>query len=165
VGTLRRAESDVLVYWGAVDDPVLAARPTIGYLDRVLLVARGHRLARRVRSQLTSWRVSGYPSGPPTFPGALMDAFVPLTTPSGQPTPRAEPVRSFHEMMSLVARGRMVHPTVTGVTLGRREDIVAVPLTGLPPIPLGLVWRTAHENARIRALADVAKRLHPPGMI
>jgi hypothetical protein len=53
----------------------------------------------------------------------------------------------------------MVHPTVTGVALARRDDIVAVPLAGLPPVPLGLIWRTAHENARIRALTDVASRL------
>jgi DNA-binding transcriptional LysR family regulator len=158
-GPLRRGESDVLVYWGAVDDPVLTAGPVIGYLDRVLLVARGHRLAGRAQvsaDELAGERVA---QRPPTFPEALMDAMVPSFTPSGQPIPRTESVHSFHEMMSLVARGRMVHPTVTGVALARRDDIVAVPLAGLPPVPLGLIWRTAHENARIRALTDVASRL------
>ena len=33
---------------------------------------------------------------------------------------------------------------------------MAVPLTGLPPLPLGLIWCTAHENARIRAPAAAA---------
>jgi hypothetical protein len=29
----------------------------------------------------------------------------------------------------------------------------------LPPVPLGLVWWAAHENTRIRVLAETARRL------
>jgi hypothetical protein len=35
----------------------------------------------------------------------------------------------------------------------RRDDIVLVPIIGLPPIRLGLIWRSACYSARIRALA------------
>jgi hypothetical protein len=61
--------------------------------------------------------------------------------------------------MSLVARGRIVHPTMSGVEMFGRADITLVPLTGLPPMPIGLVWCTAHENARIRALAATAESI------
>lgn len=50
-------------------------------------------------------------------------------------------------------------------TAGRRrtgDNIVLVPIRDLPPLPLGLIWRTAHENARIRALAEVASHLASP---
>lgn len=160
---LRRGESDVLVYWLSVGEPDLTAGPVIGYLDRVLLVARRHRLAGRVAVPVDELAREQVLQRPPPLPPSVMDALVPPFTSSGQPIPRTERARSFHEMMSLVARGRMVHPTASGVVLARRDDIVAVPLTGLLPIPLGLIWCKAHENARIRALAEVARSiLHDP---
>jgi hypothetical protein len=128
----------------------------ITWLDRVLLVARGHRLAARESVSAEELAHERVFQQPPSFPPAVMDAISPPVTPSGRPIPRTEPIRSFHEVLSLVARGRMVHPTVTGAFPYRRDDIVAVPLHDLPPLPLGLVWCTAHENARIRALAAIA---------
>jgi hypothetical protein len=41
------------------------------------------------------------------------------------------------------------------------DRIVLVPIHDLPPIPLGLIWSTAHENGRIRALAQTAHGLTP----
>ena len=61
-------------------------------------------------------------------------------------------------MQDEIARGRSVHPTLANVVLFRRDDIVLVPIDGLPPLPLGLIWCTGHENARIRALADTARQ-------
>jgi hypothetical protein len=40
-----------------------------------------------------------------------------------------------------------------------RDDITLVPITDLAPLPLGLIWVTAHDNARIRALAETARSL------
>jgi hypothetical protein len=65
----------------------------------------------------------------------------------------------FHEYLTLVARGRIVHPTVESVPLLGREDIVLVPFHDLPALALGLIWCSAHENGRIRALADDARCL------
>jgi hypothetical protein len=61
-------------------------------------------------------------------------------------------------MQDEIARGHSVHPTLANVVLFRRDDIVLVPIDGLPPLPLGLIWCTGHENARIRALADTARK-------
>ena len=41
--------------------------------------------------------------------------------------------------------------------MARRDGILSIPLDGLPPVPVGLIWSKAHENARIRALAQVAR--------
>jgi hypothetical protein len=61
-------------------------------------------------------------------------------------------------MQDEIARGRSVHPTLADVVLFRRDDIVLIPIEGLPPLPLGLIWCTGHEHARIRALADTARQ-------
>ena len=61
-----------------------------------------------------------------------------------------------------IASGRCVMPTVAGIARwAGRDDIVQVPVTGLPPIPLGLIWVAAQENATIRALAQVALEIGP----
>ena len=91
-------------------------------------------------------------------------AIVPARTPSG---PRVllhpEPMLSLAEVIGLVARGHAVHPTVPRLQrLAHRDDLVFVPSTDLPPLSLGLVWRTATENARIRAFADVCRAIGPP---
>ena len=56
-------------------------------------------------------------------------------------------------------RGRIVHPTSSTVPIFNRDDIVLVPIEGLPPIPLGLVWCTSRDNPRIRALNEVARSM------
>jgi hypothetical protein len=58
-----------------------------------------------------------------------------------------------------VARGRIVHPTSSTVPIFNRDDVVLIPITDLPPLPLGLVWCTSRENPRIRALNDVARSM------
>jgi DNA-binding transcriptional LysR family regulator len=154
---LRAGESDVLMYWNCADEPDLTVGPVLAWLDRVLLVGRGHRLAGRDSVPAEELAGEQVLQSPPSLPPAIRDAMIPPFTPSGRPIPRTEePSTSLHGVLSLVARGHMVHPTVTGVVMFRRDDIVAVPLTGLPPVPLGLTWCTAYENARIRALAAAA---------
>ena len=70
----------------------------------------------------------------------------------------AHDTRSLHEIWALAARGLIVHPTVASTAhVLRRDDIVLVPIIGLPPILLGLIWR----NARYSALATTARSIHP----
>ena len=95
---------------------------------------------------------------PASFPANFFDVLVPATTPSGREIRRSHPASSYHEVLSLIALGRVVHPTVRSLPV-LRDDIRLIPITDLPPLSLGLIWRTAHRNARILALADVASRL------
>jgi hypothetical protein len=77
------------------------------------------------------------------------------------PVPGSEGRLTF-EILSLVARGRIVHPTSSTVPIFGRDDIILIPIDDLPPIPLGLVWCTSRENPRIRALDDVARSMITP---
>jgi len=54
-----------------------------------------------------------------------------------------------------------VHPTSSMVPIFSRDDILLIPIDDLPPLPLGLVWRTSRENPRIRALNEIAGAMTP----
>ena len=87
---------------------------------------------------------------------------MPANTPSGKPIPPTHDTCSHHETWALAARGLIVHPTVASTAqLLRRDDTVLVPITGLPPIRPGLIWRSACHSARIRALATTARSNYP----
>ena len=98
---------------------------------------------------------------PPPFPAALYDAILPPRTPSGRPIARTQPVRSINEIAAHVAHGRIVHVTMTGIPVFARDDAVLIPIQDLAPTPLGLIWSTARENAKIRALGEVARTIGP----
>jgi len=157
---LRRGELDVLVNWLAVDEPDLTAGPVLEQRDRVLAVACGDPFA--ARSSVTLEDLADREVALMPFPPALYDAIIPPRTPSGRVIRRTQPVRSIHELVALVARGQIVHPTASGIPMFARDDIALIPISDLPPLPLGLIWCTAHDSARIRALAQTARSMRPP---
>jgi DNA-binding transcriptional LysR family regulator len=159
---LRRGELDVLVNWLAVDEPDLTVGPVLEDRSRVLAVASGDPLAGRPSVSVEDLADREVALMTPPFPPALYDAIIPPRTPSGRIIPRTQPVHGIHELVALVARGQIVHPTASGIPMFARDDIALVPLTGLPPLPLGLIWVTAHDNARIQALAETVRSLRKP---
>ena len=159
---LRREDIDVLVSFLVVDEPDLTAGPMIEYRDRVLIVGHGHRLAARESVSVEDLGDEEVRQKAPTVPAALFDAIVPPVTPSGRPIRRTYPWTDDEDVLMAVARGRIVHPGMAGLPLTTRPDFVQVPVRDLPPIPVGLIWRAAHENARIRALAAAARAICPP---
>jgi DNA-binding transcriptional LysR family regulator len=160
---LRRGDIDVLCNWLAVDEPDLTAGAAFAYYPRALAVAATHHLAGRTTVSVEELAGEEVASLPPTIPPAVYDLIVPPCTPSGRPIRRTHPVQTIHEILSLVARGRIVHPTSSTVPIFSRDDIILIPIDDLPPIPLGLVWCTSRENPRIRALDEVARSMiNPP---
>src|SRR5580704_17052087 len=156
---LRRGDIDVLCNWLAVDEPDLTAGAAFASYPRALAVAATHRLARQHTVSIEDLASEDVALLPPTIPSAVYDLIVPPRTPSGHPIRRTQPVQTIHEILSLVARGRIVHPTISTVPIFNRDDIVLISIESLPPIPLGLVWRTSRENPRIRALNEVARSM------
>jgi DNA-binding transcriptional LysR family regulator len=154
---LRTGEIDVLVCWLVLNQPGLTLGPAIASYGRVLAVADDHPLAGEESVPVEV--LADYPVPNWEFVGMAIQvrqAMVPAWTPSGRPVRvHPTPVRTVSEAVSLVARKQAVLPTVS---LQRFENhpIVLVPIRDLPPVPLGLVWWTANENARIRELAQVA---------
>jgi DNA-binding transcriptional LysR family regulator len=157
---LRTGEIDVLACWLVLDEPGLTRGPMIASYGRVLAVAADHPLAGAERVSVEV--LADYPVPNWEFEGTasrVLQAMVPSQTPSGRPVRvHPTPVRTVSEAVSLIARKQAVLPTVS---LQRFENhrIVLVPIRDMPPVPLGLVWWTANENARIRALAQVASDL------
>jgi DNA-binding transcriptional LysR family regulator len=162
---LRRGEIDAEVNWLIVDEQDLTTGPVIDYRDRVLAMGRGHRLAARESVCVEDLGDEETHENSADFPDALFDVMVPRFTPSGRPIRRTYPWRDDEDVLTAVARGRIVHPGMRGTALAGRTDLVLVPFSDLPPMPLGLIWCTAHENARIRALAATAAAIgpRPPG--
>jgi hypothetical protein len=61
------------------------------------------------------------------------------------------------DVLHLVARGDIVHPTVSSfTTYYRHPEVTHVPLVDTPPTESVLVWLTDRENNAIRAFAAVA---------
>lgn len=156
---LRHADIDVLCNWLVVDEPDLTAGSAFAYYERALAVAPTHHLARRPAVSVEDLADEEVALPPPTVPRAVYDRIVPAHTPSGRPIRRTRPVRTIHEILSLVARGQIVHPTSAGVPVFRRDDVALVPVADLPPLPLGLVWCTKRDNPRIRALDETARSM------
>lgn len=160
---LRRDEADVLYDWLVGDEPGFTMGRVLDYQDRLLAVARDDPLAQLNTVSADQLAGRAFPQVPDTFPTAIRDAFYPPCTPSGHPVPRTHFARSMAEVWTLVARGLVVHPTVTSMASKLvRDDIALIPITDLPPLPLGLMWVTSRENARIRALAHTARRIAAP---
>jgi DNA-binding transcriptional LysR family regulator len=159
-GPLRRGEVDVLYDWAIVDEDDLAVGPILDRQDRMLAIAVDDPLARLRSISAEQLADRAFPKVPDSFPQAMLDAFYPPFTPSGLPIPRTHLAHTIHEAWTLVARGLVVHPTVTSMAPKLvRDDIVLVPISDLPPLPLGLIWHRAHENARIRALLHTAQSI------
>lgn len=162
-GPLRQAEIDVAVSWLMPGEPDLTAGPAIMYRARALQVGRSHRLARRESVFVEDLGGEEVHEIPPSFPASLYDAIAPPETPSGRLIHRTYPWESDEDVLTAVARGQIVYPGFKGATLTNRPDLAEIPIRDLPPMPFGLIWCTAHENARIRALAEIARSLAPPG--
>lgn len=152
------------VNWLAVNEPDLTAGPAIAYFDRVVAVGHGHWLAGRESVSVEELADETVAQPPSTFPASMTDAFLPPRTPSGRPIHRR--VITGHgpsdgsflpDVISAVARGEIVHITVRGLTAFGIGALALVPVSDLPALPLGLIWRTAGEDAKIRALAEVAR--------
>ncbi len=156
---LRRGEVDVLCNWLAVDEPDLTAGDAFAHYDRALAVAPSHRLAGQTTVSIEDLAEEEVALFPPSTPSAVYDLLVPPRTPSGRPIRRTQPIRTINEILSFVARGRIVHPTSSTVPIFDRDDVVLIPIDDLPPIPLGLVWCTGRENSRIRALDETARSM------
>lgn len=159
---LRRGDIDVLCNWLAVDEPDLTAGAVFAYYPRALAVAATHLLADQTTVSIEDLADQEVALLPPTIPAAVYDMIVPPRTPSGRPIRRTQPVQTIHEILSLVGRGRIVHPTSSTVPIFSRDDIVLIPIDDLPPLPLGLIWCTSRENPRIRALNDIADSITAP---
>jgi DNA-binding transcriptional LysR family regulator len=160
---LDTGQVDVMVNWLANGRREFTLGPAIDVNERVLGVATNHPLAGRSQVDVEDLADCVMVDFITPMPNNFVDMINPKVTPSGRPIPRGPRSTTLNETLDLVARGRVVHPTMSTVAVAHhhRYDITWIPISGLPSLPLGLIWFTAHENARTRALAETARRIGP----
>jgi DNA-binding transcriptional LysR family regulator len=157
---LLAGEIDVLAHWVVEDDvPGLTCGAVIGTSPRALAVAADSPLA--AASSLSAEVLGDWPvSNHRPLDDRIRNLIVPLHTPSGRPVkPHPVPSSTISEVISQVARGVYVHPTVASlaqITYG--QGIALIPLSDLPPLRIGLYWVAGNTDDRIRALASAAQR-------
>lgn len=155
-GRLRQGAYDLMCHRQPISEPDLTIGPRLSLEERILLVHVGHPLAER--GHATAEDLGDYTVISRTgIPARMYDTFFPATTPSGRPIRRGPEITMSSDVLHLVARGDIVHPTVASfTTYYRHPDVTHVPIIDAPPTESVLVWLTAKENAAIRAFAAVA---------
>ena len=95
------------------------------------------------------------------FPKELANAFITRKTPNGRPIRRLRiPINDLNELIILVARGKIVHPTVPSfASYFGHPNVVYLPITDLPLSKNALVWRRRDSNPRLRGFIDVAREI------
>ena len=162
---LRSGAVDIMASLLPIDQPDLVIGTILASEPRVLAVARDHPLAGRAEVSLED--VADYNvMRLDAFPPETVEALIPARAPSGRPIVRmSEPSRSVAEVVTLIARGVIVHPTIPpfGVHLGH-PNIVLVPLSGMPRLQAGLVWVRDSADHRIREFNRVAREVMGGGV-
>lgn len=157
VRAVTEGAADVLVSWLPLRRPRLARGPVLHTAPRVVAVARGHPLADR--AEVTLEDIADYPVTPDThsFPPEIVNVLVPERTPTGRPIRRAASPRTTMDVVSLIARGESVHPTVPAFAKAfTQDDVVLVPLAGCAPLRSALLWRKDTRDPKVAAFAELA---------
>jgi DNA-binding transcriptional LysR family regulator len=134
LGPLRRREVDLVVTRLPLDQPDIAVGPVLSTDERVVMVGRIHPLADR--TELTTEDLIGHDvRRPQGVPAELAEATCPARTPSGRLIRFVDaPVDDNAELLYLLARGQVIHPTVAPFAQHfQHPDVVAIPLRDLPP--------------------------------
>lgn len=171
ITAVTAGEAELLLSWLPLHDPKLAQGPVVHTTPRVLAVGRTHPLARQANragfsisaEDLADWEVGPTPGWPPE----IVDAIVPPVTPTGRPIPRRSKLpRGIPDALSLIARGRAVHPTAASAIprIGSAR-IIAIPIHDLPPMQTALFHRHGTSETRITSFLQIAATVldrHPP---
>jgi DNA-binding transcriptional LysR family regulator len=160
LGPLRRGEIDVLATRLPIEQPDLMVGPTLAREPVVLAVASDHPLANRERVSIED--VADYRVAPITdAPRELIDTVMPRRTPGGRQLRRlTRRPKTPHEVTTLIARGRIVHPTVPSFAeYFGQPGITYVPISDMPPLKSGLVWRRRASEPRLREFIRVTREV------
>ena len=135
LGPLRRREVDLVVTRLPLDQPDVAVGPVLSTADeRVVMVGRTHPLAGHI--DLSTEDLIGHDvRRPHGVPSELAEATCPAQTPSGRRVRFVDaPVDDNAELLYLLARGQLIHPTVAPFAQHfQHPDVVTIPLRDLPP--------------------------------
>ena len=154
---LRRGELDLVAHWLPLDQPGLVVGPVLVTEERALVVQTDHALARRGWAEVEDLADDAVVDASGVLPPETVAVIYPARTPSGREIPRRHREGRTAEVLALVARGEVVHPTVASLaSYYSHPGTVAVPLRGLPPVQTALVRPADREHAAARAFLELA---------
>lgn len=156
---LRDNELDLLLTQLPVTEPGITTGPVVIVEPRVLAVSARHPLARNSTASLEDLTTDRMlrPAGSP--PKQWLDSYQPWATPSGRPIDRGPAVRTFQELMTLIAAGKGICTVAAhNIRYHPRTDVTFIPMPDTPPFEFGLVWRTNGETSRVRAFVEATAR-------
>jgi len=156
---LQLGQIDLMITRLPIDQPDLVSGPVVTREPRLLAVARDHPLAARASVSLEDigeYRVAAIND---IAPKELADSYVPPKTPSGRPIKRLRtPVRDFSELVLLIARGRIVQPTVaSAASRFSHPNVACIPISDMPQAETALAWQRRTNDPRLLALIKFAR--------
>lgn len=155
---LRRGELDLVAHWLPLRQPDLRIGPTLAREQSALAVRVGHPLAVRGFADTEDLADLAVADAEGLVPPETLEVVQPRRTPSGRPIPRRHREGRMVEVLSLVARGEIVHPTVASLsTYYTHPDVTTVPLRDRPELESALVWPVDRETPAIRAFVEIAR--------
>lgn len=157
---MRRGVLDVMAHWLPICQPDLTVGPILAREERALAVRVGHPLAERGSATVEDLADYAVIDAEGIVPPETLEALYPLQTPGGRAIPRRHREGRMVEVLSLVARGEIVHPTVASLpAYYTHPGVTIVPLHGMPPLESALVWISDRETAAIRAFARITTEM------
>jgi DNA-binding transcriptional LysR family regulator len=158
---LRRGELDLVAHWLPLTQPDLTVGPILAREDRALAVRTGHPLAERGWATPEDLADYAVVDAAGILPDETLEHLYPRRTPTGRAIPRRHREGRMAEVLSLVARGEVVHPTAASLALYySHPDITLIPLRDSPALESALVWVTDQQNAAVRAFAEAAAKIN-----
>lgn len=164
LGPLRRREVDLVVTRLPLDQPDIVVGPVLSTDDqRVVMIGRTHPLAGR-----TDLSVEDLADHEVRRPYGLTpeaaEATCPSTTPSGRKIRFVDAaVDDNAELLYLLARGRLVHPTVAPFAEHfQHPDVLTIPLRDLPPSTCALAALKEVEDPARDAFVNIVDSLSRP---
>lgn len=153
---LRSGELDAAILWLPVREPDLTVGPLVNTEQIVLAMSASHPLASAesvVLEDLAEVTVMGGAQ-----PEYWREGLVPTRTPSGRIVPIGPLVSTTEEMVPILTTGEAVSPMhAHAAQYLPLPGVVYRPIVDSPDAQWVLVWRTATEDDRIRALADAVR--------
>jgi DNA-binding transcriptional LysR family regulator len=158
---LRRGEVDLMIVRLPIEQADIELGPVVTVEPRMLAVARDHPLAALGSASIEDLAGCRVPDLSDLGPREIATAYIPETTPSGRPIERlGVTVRDFSDLVILVARGRVVQPTVASAAPRfAHPNVVCLPIVDMPPSSTALAWGSGASDPRLLALVEIARKV------
>lgn len=161
LGPLRRREIDLVVTRLPLDQPDVVIGPVLSAADeRVVMLGRSHPLAGRPVLSIEDL-VDHDVRRPYGLSPELAEATCPRRTPSGRPIRFVDAeVEDNAQLLYLLAKGNLVHPTVAPFASHfRHPEVIAVPVHDLPPSACALAALRGVEDPDRDAFVDIVQQV------